>query len=203
MRIYSLHTPRLIRQIIADVLSLGGIITAFVVAAGVKADIIAYRAFGGSMIQSGADASEVIQGFAEQVRQIPFVGPALGDTVDEAVALPDQLVTTGQQFQQAVSDFAGLAWAIIALVPLASILLAWLPWRALFAFRSLQVQRLSASEGGLDILAQRALLNAPPSVILRLHSRAAKAMHHDDRVRDSLAMLERRVFGFGPHSRVE
>ena len=203
MRIYSLHRPRLIRQIIADVASLVMIMIAFIAAGRVRAQILEYRQFGGDLISSGADIKDALSGFADQVRQTPFVGTALGDTVEESVVLPEQLVGAGEQLQQALSDFAGLAWTITALVPLLCVLIVWIPWRAAFAARSVQMAKLARSEGGLDLLAQRALAQAPADAVLRIHPRAARTVHHDDSVRDALAALQLRSFGHRPARRVQ
>lgn len=203
MRWYSLHTPRLIRQIIADAAAIVTIIVAFTFAGNVRAQILEYRSFGADLIATGGNVEGVMSSFAEQLRQIPFVGGAIADTVLDGMTVPEQIIGTGQAFQQAVTDFAGLAWGIIALVPLAGVLIAWIPWRVLFIARSIEVSRLAATEGGLDLLAQRALASAPSSRVLRIHPRAARALHSDDAVRDALARLQRRVYGYSGDARVQ
>lgn len=195
MRIYSLLRPRLIRQIIADVVALAAIIIAFVTAGRVRSQILEYRQYGTDLIDAGADITDVLHGFADQVRQIPFVGPALGDTLEGSVVIPDQLTEAGAQLQQAVTDFAGLAWTLIAILPLVCVLIAWLPWRVSFAAKSLETAKLARSEGGLDLLAERALALAPADAVLRIHPRPARALHHDDAVRDALAAIQLRSFG--------
>ena len=198
MRLYSLHRPRLIRQIIADCVALAAILIAFIAAGRIRAHILEYRQFGQTIMDSGADITDALTSFEEQVRRIPFVGTALGDTVEASQVLPQQLVGTGQQLQQAVTDLAGLAWAVTALIPLLCVLVAWLPWRAAFAARSMRIAKLARTEGGLDLLAQRALAQAPADHVLHIHPRAARAVHHDDAVRDALAALQLRTFGHHP-----
>ena len=203
MRWYSLHTPKLVRQIIADVLAVSTIVVAFAVAGRVRDQILSYRALGADLVTTGGDIDQVMTTFAEQLRQIPFVGDTLGDSVLGGTVVPDQIISTGMAFQQAVADVASFAWGIVALVPLIGVLIAWLPWRFLFVARTVEVGKLAASEGGMDILAQRALANAPASAVLRIHPRATRAVHSDDAVRDALALLQRRVYGYGAAARVQ
>lgn len=203
MRMYSLRQVRRIRQIIADVSAFLGIVVAFVYAHRVRAGILEYAPVAEEIVSSGEEAQTFVNGIAEQMRQIPIVGPSIAEAFESSVGLPDQIVSTGEALSSAIEQFGDLAWAVVLLGPLIAILIAWVPWRSRFVVRSLEVAKLRATEAGIDILALRAIAAGPVTEVLRTHPRPARVSLEDPRVRDALASIQLREYGHTLAARVQ
>lgn len=203
MRLYSHRSARRFRQIIADALAILGIVAAFIYAHRVRSAILEYVPIAEGIAASGEDTRNFIEGVADQMRQIPLVGPSLADAFSSSIDLPGQIVVTGEALAEATEQFAFLAWAIVVLVPLLAILSVWVPWRSRFAYKSVVAGNLLKTEAGVEILALRALTDGPVTEVLRTHPRPARAALEDLRVRDALAHLQLREYGHTLPTRVQ
>ena len=161
MQFYARPSWRLTRQIIADV---------FVVLWGV-AWWVAGR-FTDGVIRAVAEPSRQAARLAEDLRRqtadaanqaagIPLVGDGLRQPLDGMAGTLNDLGQTAAGQVAAIEQTAAVAGALAFVIPVALMLVIWLPRRLAFARRAGEVAALVETADGTDLLALRALANRP------------------------------------------
>ncbi|MGH3329429.1 MAG: hypothetical protein ACRDPT_16835, partial [Streptomycetales bacterium] len=100
----------------------------------------------GSLSEAGAKAGGV-----------PLVGDALSAPLDKAGAAGAMLAEAGRNQQEAVGDLALVLAALVLVLPLGLVAFGWLPRRVRWIVRATAARRCLRTDGGLDVLALRAL----------------------------------------------
>jgi hypothetical protein len=127
---------------------------------------------------------------------IPLVGDKLGIPFGKAAEAARSLADAGQSQQDVVHDLALiLGWAIGG-IPILLVLALWLPLRVRWVRAASAASRLRRRQGGVELLALRALTNAPMRRLATLPDDTAEKWRAGDRgTMDSLAALELRRLG--------
>ncbi|MEJ8646321.1 hypothetical protein WKI68_43845 [Streptomyces sp. MS1.HAVA.3] len=92
---------------------------------------------------------------------MPLVGDLLKKPFQSAADAGTGLADAGQSLQDTISQLATLAAVALIVVPVAVVLLLWLPLRLRWIRRSATIRRLLDAPGGTDLLALRALTGPP------------------------------------------
>ena len=156
MKWYADRPPRLLWQVLADLLAVAWTWFWVKVATGVGDAVRALRAPGDGLSDAGQNLTDTFGDAAAKARDVPLVGGKLADALERGRSAGGTLTDAGQAQVQAVESTA--LWLTIALiaVPLAFALITWLPLRLRFARRAAVARRLR-DQGRLDLLALHAL----------------------------------------------
>ena len=92
---------------------------------------------------------------------MPLVGGTLASPFTKAAEAAQSLADAGRELQDAVGKIAFAASLLLVVVPLALVVLGWLPWRVRWMRRASAAAALRAEPAGVDMLALRALARRP------------------------------------------
>jgi hypothetical protein len=156
MKWYADRPPRLARQVVADLLAVAWMWFWVKVAFAVGDAVRVLRAPGDGLVDAGNGLSETFGDAAAKARDVPLVGDRLADALERGRSAGGTLSDAGGAQVEAVETTA--LWLTVALiaVPLAFLLITWLPLRLRYARRAAVARRLR-DQGRLDLLALHAL----------------------------------------------
>ncbi|MFJ4776417.1 hypothetical protein [Streptomyces sp. NPDC088762] len=157
MRLYAQTRARRNRQVLADLIAFA-LIGAAVWFALVVREAIMLLAGPGRTVESSGDGLATELGRAgDAASNVPLVGDLLEKPLRSAADASAGFADAGQSLQDAVGRVADLTTLALIVVPVAAVLLLWLPPRVRWIRRSAAVRRLLDAPGGADLLALRAL----------------------------------------------
>ena len=193
MRLYAETTPRRARQLAGDLLVLAW--TAVWVLAGRSLYLLVEKlaAPGRAVERAGTafatDAGEIQQ----KVARIPVVGGELRDPFGRLGGVGRVLAEAGMTQQQVVHDLALWLGVLVAAVPIAALLVMWLPGRVAWAREAGAASRLRLGGADLELFALRAVANRSLRELHRVTPDPAGALRSGDYA--GLAALELRALG--------
>lgn len=156
MKWYADRPPRLVWQVVADLLAVAWTWFWVDLATAVGDAVRALRAPGDGLSDAGQSLTDTFGDAAAKAREVPLVGGKLADALERGRSAGGTLTDAGQAQVQAVESTA--LWLTVALIaiPLAFVLITWLPLRLRFARRAAVARRLRDQER-FDLLALHAL----------------------------------------------
>jgi hypothetical protein len=193
MRLYAETAPRRARQLAGDLLVLAW--TAAWVFAGRSLYLLVEKlaAPGRAVERAGTsfatDAGEIQQ----KVARIPVVGDELRDPFGRLGGVGRTLADAGVTQQQVVHDLALWLGVLVAAVPVAALLVMWLPGRVAWAREAGAASRLRMGGADLELFALRAVANRSLRELYRVTPDPAGALRSGDYA--GLAALELRALG--------
>jgi hypothetical protein len=193
MRLYAETAPRRARQLAGDLLVLAW--TAAWVFAGRSLYLLVEKlaAPGRAVQRAGTsfatDAGEIQQ----KVARIPVVGDELRDPFGRLGGVGRTLADAGVTQQQVVHDLALWLGVLVAAVPVAALLVMWLPGRVAWAREAGAASRLRKGGADLELFAVRAVANRSLRELYRVTPDPAGALRSGDYA--GLAALELRALG--------
>jgi hypothetical protein len=132
----------------------------------------------------------------ETVGRIPVVGGELRDPFGRLGGVGRTLAEAGTTQQQVVHDLALWLGVLVAAVPIAALLVVWLPRRVAWAREAGAASRLRRDGADLELFALRAVANRPLRELHRVTSDPTGALRAGDYT--GLAALELRALGLRP-----
>jgi hypothetical protein len=199
MKLYAETAPRRVRQLAGDLLVLAW--TAAWVLAGRSLYLLVEKlaAPGRAVERAGTafatDAGEIQQ----KVARIPVVGGELRDPFGRLGGVGRVLAEAGMTQQQVVHDLALWLGVLVAAVPIAALLVMWLPGRVAWAREAGAASRLRLGGADLELFALRAVANRSLRELHRVTPDPAGALRSGDYA--GLAALELRALGLRPEPR--
>ncbi|MFB6557632.1 hypothetical protein ACFCYH_01745 [Streptomyces sp. NPDC056400] len=157
MRLYAQTPARRNRQILADLIAVVLIAVAVRFALAVHGAIMLLAEPGRRVESSGDSLANELDNAGDAASNVPFVGDLLKKPLQSAADASSGIADAGQSLQDAVSQVATLTTLALIVVPVAVVLLLWLPARLRWIRRSVTMRRLLDAPGGADLLALRAL----------------------------------------------
>ncbi|MFD1148471.1 hypothetical protein [Saccharothrix hoggarensis] len=156
MKWYADRPTRLARQVVADLVAVAWTWFWVTLALAVGEAVRTLRAPGDGLVDAGNALSDTFGDVAAKARDVPLVGGKLADALDRGKSAGGTLTDAGGAQIEAVESTA--LWLTVALIvlPLAFLLLTWLPLRIRYARQATVVRRLR-DQGRLDLLALHAL----------------------------------------------
>ncbi|MFJ8563853.1 hypothetical protein [Streptomyces sp. NPDC093514] len=157
MRLYAQTPARRNRQVLADLIAVGLMAAAVWFALAVH-DAIMMLAEPGRRVESSGDSlAGGLADAGDAASNVPFVGDLLKKPLQSAADASSGIADAGQSMQDAVGQLATLTTVALIVLPVAVVLLLWLPARLRWIRRSVTLRRLFDAPGGADLLALRAL----------------------------------------------
>ncbi|MDX3539302.1 hypothetical protein PV721_34260 [Streptomyces sp. MB09-01] len=157
MLLYAQTPARRNRQILADLIAVLLIAAAVKFALTVHGAIMLLAEPGRKVESSGESLATALDDAGDTASDLPLVGDLLKKPFQSAADAGTGLADAGQSLQDTVSQVATLAAVALIVLPVAFVLLLWLPLRLRWIRRSATIRRLLDAPGGADLLALRAL----------------------------------------------
>jgi hypothetical protein len=202
VKIYADRLPTAVRQLVTDILVVTWVYVWVRVALRVH-DMVLELAVPGAKLQSaGTGIADNLADAGGKVGRVPLVGDELTRPFTGAADAARALADAGREQQHVVGAVAlTIALTVVAL-PLALVLLGWLPLRLRWMRRAGAALRVRDEPAGRDLLALRALASRPLNQLTRLGPDIAQSWRNGDAAAvDALAALELRELGLKPARR--
>lgn len=157
MRIYAQTPARRNRQLLADLLAVLLMAAAVLFALAVRRTIMLLAEPGRKVESSGDSLATELGNAGNAASKVPLVGDLLKTPLQSAADASTGFADAGQSLQDTVGQVATLTTTALIVVPVAFVLLLWLPPRLRWIRRSTITRRIFETPGGADLLALRAL----------------------------------------------
>lgn len=199
MKVYAERPWRLTRQIVAD-LVLASWSLFWIWAAVWLYHFVQQLAVPGQKLESGGDRLAANLSDAQQKAQsVPLVGRQLGAPFGSAAEAAQGIADAGRSQQAVVGDLATVLGWFTALAPIMLALVLWIPFRAFWIRSATAAARIRKRSGGAELLALRALANAPLRRIMDIDDDVVTGWRNGEPgCVEALARLELRRLGLRP-----
>lgn len=196
MRMYARRRGQLVGQLVGDVAVLVWTVAWAVVGFAVSGAVAAVAGPVRDTARTARDLSGQLGEAAGTAAQVPGLGDQLRRPFDAASASLGDLVATADRQAATIERLAAVLGWLVFLIPVATVLLVWLPRRVRFVRRARAAQRFIDSQADLDLFALRAMANQPMHVLAAISDDPVSAWRAGDRrVIDALAEVELRGAG--------
>ncbi|MEU4807452.1 hypothetical protein [Actinosynnema sp. NPDC023587] len=195
MKWYADRPGRLWRQLTADLLAAVWVWFWVTAALAARDTVLALRAPGDHLSRAGGGLRDTFADAAAKARDVPLVGGKLGEALDKGRDAGGTLVDAGRTQVEAVETSALWLAAALVAVPVAFLLVTWLPLRLRYARKAAAVARLR-DIGRIDLLALQALTTLPLRELARFEADPADGWRRRDvAVVEALAARQLAVCG--------
>ncbi|KOV58149.1 hypothetical protein [Streptomyces sp. MMG1121] len=157
MRLYAQTPARRSRQVVADLVALALIAVAVAFALTMHGVIMRLAEPGRKAQSAGAGLASSLQEAGDAASKAPLIGGSLKKPLQAAAGAGDGLSDAGQSLQHVVGQVADLTALALIVLPVAFVLVLWLPPRLRWMRHSATTRDLFDGPGGADLLALRAL----------------------------------------------
>lgn len=157
MRLYAQTPARRSRQALGDLIAVLLIVAAVALALAVRDAIMMLAEPGRQAENAGDDLTRGLNNVGDAASDVPLLGDSLKKPFQSAAEAGTGLSDAGQSLQDTVTQVADLTALALIVLPVAFVLVLWLPPRLLWMRRSATTRRLLGVPGGDDLLALRAL----------------------------------------------
>jgi len=148
---------------------------------------------GARLEQAGGGFAGDVAEIQQKVGRLPVVGGDLQGPFGRLAGVGRTLADAGATQQQVVHQLALWLGVLVAAVPIAALLVAWLPRRVAWAREAGAASRLRLAGADLELFALRALANRPLRELRRVTPDPAGALRAGEY--EALADLELRALG--------
>ena len=193
MRLYAETASLRARQVVADLLVAAWVTVWVLVGLTLKGLLDKLAGPGRTLQDAGNDLAGSVGPIQDQVGRIPVVGDDLRGPFGRVGEVGRTLARAGETQQQVVHDFALLLGVVVAVLPVALVLLWWAPRRWRWATEAGAAARLRAGASDLELFALRAVANRPLRELRRVSDDPAADLAAGDY--EALAALELRALG--------
>jgi hypothetical protein len=180
MHPYAQHPGVRLRQILADGGMLAWLVVWVLVARTVHAAVLVLAEPGRAVEDLGRSVAGDMNSAADAAQRVPLVGDELAKPFGSLSDAGGSVSGAGQSAQDAVGTLATVLAVVLVVLPVAWLLMRWLPWRLRYAREAGAARRLLAGTPDLEILAARALATAPLSRLALLPPDTGSAWHAGD-----------------------
>jgi hypothetical protein len=148
---------------------------------------------GARLEQAGGGLAGDVAEIQQKVGRLPVVGGDLQGPFGRLAGVGRTLADAGATQQQVVHQLALWLGVLVAAVPIAALLVAWLPRRVAWAREAGAASRLRLAGADLELFALRAVANRPLRELRRVTPDPAGALRAGEY--EALADLELRALG--------
>jgi hypothetical protein len=202
MRIYAQRRGQLAGQLVGDAAVLVWAVVWAVVGFGASGAVAALAGPARDTARTARDLARQFGDAGTTAAQVPGLGDQLRRPFDAASGSLGDLVATADRQAASIERLATVMGWLVFLIPVATVLLVWLPRRVRFVRRARAAQRFIDTAADLDLFALRAMANQPMHVLATISDDPVRAWRSGDRgVIDALAAVELRQAGLSLPSR--
>lgn len=196
MKLYADRAPVAIRQLLTDAL-VAVWVYAWIRVGMTLFDLVQKLAAPGRKLEGAGDGlARNLSSAGNKINSLPGVPDSVGAPFNDAAQAATSLANAGREQQAVVDDLAWVLSVVVVVVPVALVVLVWLPLRIRWMRRAGSAARLRGVTAGRDLLALRALTTQPLRRLLRVDPEiAARWRRGDPEAVEALARLELRSLG--------
>ena len=196
MRIYAQRRGQLASQLAGDLAVLVWTVVWAVVGFAVSGAVAALAGPARETARTARDLAAQFGDAATGAAQVPGLGEQLRRPFDAASGSLGDLVATADRQAATIERLATVSGWLVFGIPVATVLVVWLPRRVRFVRRARAAQRFIDGAADLDLFALRAMANQPMHVLAAISDDPVRAWRSGDRrVIDALADVELRQVG--------
>lgn len=196
MKLYADHGPRLVGQLAGDLLLVVWVVVWSWFGRAVHDAVVALGTVGEQVESGGSDLAGRLADAGERAASVPLVGDDLRTPFDQASGAAASIAEAGRTQQEVVAQLGLLLGLATALIPIAVVLLLWVPRRVTFARRAGAANRHLDTAADLDLFALRAMARQPMHRLARVSDDPVGEWRRGDPARVlALADLELRDMG--------
>lgn len=189
--LYADLPSRRFRQVVADLLMLGWIVTWVLVARGVHAATMTLAAPGRALQGAGGSFRDRMLGAGDRVDGLPLLEDRLAQPFRDVSGVGTDIAAAGGDLVTAVERVALISALTTALIPITIVGALWLFLRLRWIRQATAAQRFIDSRSDVDLFALRAMSRQPMTALARISDDPAGAWRRGDReVITALAELE-------------
>lgn len=196
MKLYADRAPTALRQLLTDVFVVVWVYV-WVRLGMMLFDLIQKLAVPGQKLEgAGNGLADNLKGAGDKINGIPGVPDSVAAPFTNAANAARSLADAGREQQQIVNDLAWIMSVLLVAVPVALLVLLWLPLRIRWIRRAGSAARLRNATSGRDLLALRALATQPLGKLVNIDPEIAALWRKGDKQAvEALASLELRSLG--------
>jgi hypothetical protein len=199
---YADRLPTAIRQLLTDILVVIWVYAWIRAGFWIHDTVLKLGVPGQKLEGAGTGLADNLADAGGKVGRVPLVGDQLTAPFTKAAEAARSLADAGREQQQIVDNLALVLSLLLVAVPLALVLLLWLPLRVRWMRRAGVAARVRDQPAGKDLLALRALASQPLTKLTRLGPDIAQSWRNGDAAAvDALAELELSRLGLSPSVR--
>jgi hypothetical protein len=199
VKLYADRFPVLLRQLLTDIVMLVWLY-AWIRAGFWVHDLVRQLAVPGRKLQdAGTGIADNLGQAGSKVGRVPLVGDELTAPFTRAADAARSMADAGRDQQEFVGTLAVVLAVGLVSLPVALVLLGWLPRRVRWMRRAGVAGRVARQPSGVDLLALRALAGRPLDELAALGPDVAQGWRRGDpSTVAALAALELRDLGLAP-----
>lgn len=196
MKIYADAPARAARQVLGDLFVIAWL-WFWIWLATKLFDLVMKLAVPGQKLAGAGDGmAGGLSSAGTKVNHVPGIGGSLAGPFNDAANAARSLADAGREQQHIVHNLAWALALLLLLMPVAMVVLVWLPLRVRWIRRASTAAGLRTGGAGLDLLALRALANQPLRRLARVDGDPVAAWRRgDEEAVAALAGLELRRLG--------
>ncbi|MDG6102122.1 hypothetical protein Daura_44685 [Dactylosporangium aurantiacum] len=196
MKLYADRAPTALRQFLTDVFVVVWIYV-WIRLGMTLFDLIQKLAAPGRKLEgAGTGLADNLQGAGDKINGVPGVPDSVAAPFTNAANAARSLADAGREQQEIVNDLAWIMSVLVIAVPVALVVLLWLPLRIRWMRRAGSAARLRGATAGRDLLALRALATQPLGRLVKIDPDIAALWRKGDKQAvEALATLELRSLG--------
>ena len=196
MKLYADRAPTALRQLLTDVLVVVWIYVWVRLGMTLFDSIQKLAAPGRKLEGAGTGLADNLQGAGDKINGVPGVPDSVAAPFASAANAARSLADAGREQQEIVNDLAWIMSVVVIAVPVALVVLLWLPLRIRWMRRAGSAARLRNATAGRDLLALRALATQPLGKLVQIDPDIAALWRKGDKQAvEALATLELRSLG--------
>lgn len=196
MRLYADTTGRLGRQLFTDLFALAWLIFWTWLAIDLYHLVLRLGVPGAKLADAGDGMADGLASAGTNVHKVPVAGDSLSAPFAKAAGAARGVADAGREQVAIVHDLAWVLALLTVAVPVALIVLVWLPARVRWVRRASSAAALRGGTAGRDLLALRALTNQPLRRLSTVDDDPVSAWRRGDpEVLSALADLELQRLG--------
>jgi hypothetical protein len=165
VRLYADHPDRRFRQILGDIAGLVVVLGAFPTGRAIYRWLSSYAEPGRELEEAAGELADNLLGAADTIGGIPLVGDQVAEPLANAGGSAAAIADAGRSLQDFVGATAGVAGVLMTVAALLVAVVFWLMPRVGWVRQAAAARAAQADPDGLDVLALRALANAPVGML--------------------------------------
>lgn len=202
MKLYADAPARRTRQLLGDLLLVAWAVLWIWVGHVVQHGTAQLAGVGRQTDQSASSLASGLTNAGDSLRDLPVVGGGVAEPFDQMSSASQALAAAGRTQASAVTHLSWVLGISIALIPILTVAIFYVPARWRFAREATTAARFIDAAEDLDLFALRALARQPMSVLARVSDDPAGAWRNrDPEIVRSLAALELRDCGLAVPAR--
>lgn len=170
MTLYAKPSWRMARQITSDVVMVAWAVIWFLVARAMHGVVRSLATPARKTAETAQAMADSMTSAGERVASLPAVGERLAEPFSSMSGSLEEIVTQANAQIDTIHQIAWISSAVTFAIPVALLLLIWLPWRVRFVTEASAALQFIDADEDLELFALRAMANVPTHQLAAISS---------------------------------